>query len=54
MISERDDSDLWNGDEERDWGGHEYDGCPEPTAEQVDEWIRRISMAERIHKEGRP
>lgn len=42
-----DDSDLWHGDEARDWAGHQDDCCVEPRPEQIEEWRR---MAERARK----
>jgi hypothetical protein len=31
-------SDLWHGDEARDWAGREMDCCPEPHPEDVERW----------------
>jgi hypothetical protein len=34
-----DDSDLWRGDEERDWRGHEMDCCPSTRENDPDRWL---------------
>jgi hypothetical protein len=43
-------SDLWRGDESRDWAGREYDDCPAPTPEQLEEWHK---IAERAREADR-
>jgi hypothetical protein len=36
-------SDLWHGDEARDWAGHELDCCPEPRPEDIERWRDRAA-----------
>jgi hypothetical protein len=31
-------SDLWHGDEARDWAGRGLDCCPEPRPEDIERW----------------
>lgn len=44
-------SDLWHGDETRDWAGNDNGCCTDPRPEQVEQWRERADQerAERIH-----
>jgi hypothetical protein len=53
--SHSDHSDLWHGDEERDWAGRELDNAPEPTLADRERWYKRVDRErQQLRSKGSP